>query len=64
MRLDQEANDEVERLSDAGLHQRQAKALYLNHRPPPWLAEDAPRDRSNRLLDDSHSVRQPRYQQA
>jgi hypothetical protein len=39
------------RLSDAGLHQRQTKALYLNHRLPPWLTEDAPRDRSNRLLD-------------
>ena len=38
------------RLSDAGLHQRQTKALYLNHRLPPWLTEDAPRDRSNRLL--------------
>jgi hypothetical protein len=29
------------RLSDAGLHQRQTKALYPNHRPPPWLTEDA-----------------------
>jgi len=41
------------RLSDAGLRQRQTKALYLNHRLPPWLTEDAPRDRSNRLLDGS-----------
>jgi hypothetical protein len=40
------------RLSDAGLHQRQAKALYANHRLPPWLNEDATRDRSNRLLGD------------
>ena len=39
------------RLSDAGLHQRQTKTLYPNHRLPPWLTEDAPRDRSNRLLD-------------
>ena len=38
------------RLSDAGLHQRQTKALYPNHRLPPWLTEDATRDRSNRLL--------------
>ena len=29
------------RLSDAGLRQRQTKALYPNHRPPPWLNEDA-----------------------
>ena len=38
------------RLSDAGLHQRQTKALYPNHRLPLWPNEDAPRDRSNRLL--------------
>jgi hypothetical protein len=38
------------RLSDAGLRQRQTKALYLNHRLPPWPNEDATRDRSNRLL--------------
>jgi hypothetical protein len=32
------------RLSDAGLRQRQTKALYLNHRLPPWPIEDvAPR---------------------
>jgi hypothetical protein len=29
------------RLSDAGLRQRQTKALYPNHRLPPWLTEDA-----------------------
>jgi hypothetical protein len=29
------------RLSDAGLRQRQTKALDLNHRLPPWLTEDA-----------------------
>ncbi len=39
------------RLSDAGLRQRRTKALYPNHRLPPWLTEAAPRDRSNRLLD-------------
>jgi hypothetical protein len=39
------------RLSDAGLHQRGTKALYLNHQFPPWLTEDVTRDRSNRLLD-------------
>jgi hypothetical protein len=38
------------RLSDAGLRRRKAKLLYPNHRPPPWLTEDATRDRSNRLL--------------
>jgi hypothetical protein len=44
------------RLSDAGLRQRQTKPLYPNHRPPPWLTEDAPRDRSNRLLDDGSTA--------
>jgi len=44
------------RLSDAGPHQRQTKALYPNHRSPPWLTEDATRDRSNRLLDVSQRV--------
>jgi hypothetical protein len=39
------------RLSDAGMCQRQTKMLYPNHRLPPWLNEDATRDRSNRLLD-------------
>src|ERR1700722_12092199 len=39
------------RLSDAGLHQRQTKALYPNHRLPPWPTEDTTRDRSNRLLE-------------
>jgi hypothetical protein len=38
------------RFSDAGLHQRQAKAVYPQHPSPPWLTEDATRDRSNRLL--------------
>src|ERR1700730_9142730 len=38
------------RLSDAGLRQRQTKALYPHHPSPPWLIEDATRDRSNRLL--------------
>src|ERR1700722_8394835 len=39
------------RLSDAGLRRLQTKLIYLNHRSPPWFTEDAPRDRSNRLLD-------------
>jgi hypothetical protein len=38
-------------LSDARLRRRQTKLIYPNHRLPPWLAEDATRDRSNRLLD-------------
>ena len=38
------------RLSDAGLRQRPTKLIYPNHRLPPWLNEDATRDRSNRLL--------------
>ena len=41
------------RLSDAGFHQRRTKALYPHHRSPPWLTEDAARDRSNRLLENS-----------
>src|SRR5580704_6324805 len=28
------------RLSDAGLHRRQTKALYPNHRLPPWPNEE------------------------
>ena len=39
------------RLSDAGLRCREAKLIYPDHRSPPWLTEDATRDRSNRLLD-------------
>ena len=42
------------RLSDAGFSRRQAKLIYPNHQLPPWLTEDAPRDRSNRLLDDDY----------
>src|SRR6202034_4315718 len=42
------------RLSDAGLRCRQTKLIYPNHRLPPWLTEDATRDRSNRLLDADH----------
>jgi hypothetical protein len=38
------------RLSDARLRCRQTKLIYLDHRLPPWLIEDSPRDRSNRLL--------------
>jgi hypothetical protein len=29
------------RLSDAGLRRRQAKLIYPDHRPTPWLTEDA-----------------------
>jgi len=29
------------RLSDAGLRRHPTKLIYLNHRPPPWLTEDA-----------------------
>jgi hypothetical protein len=39
------------RLSDAGLRRRTTRLLYSNHRLPPWLNGDAPRDRSNRLSD-------------
>jgi len=46
------------RLSDAGLHQRQTKVLYPDHQPPPWLTEDAPRDRSNRLLGGDFLIRE------
>jgi len=38
------------RLSDARLRRHQTKLIYPDHRLPPWLIEDAPRDRSNRLL--------------
>jgi hypothetical protein len=36
------------RLSDAGMRRRKTKLIYPNHRLPPWLAEDATRDLSNR----------------
>jgi len=39
------------RLSDAGLRGHPTKLIYPDHRSSPWLTEDAPRDRSNRLLD-------------
>jgi hypothetical protein len=45
------------RLSDAGLRRGQTKLIYPNHRLPPWPNEDAPRDRSNRLLDDATTGR-------
>jgi hypothetical protein len=38
------------RLSDAGMRCRKTKLIYPDYRPPPWLTEDAARDRSNRLL--------------
>jgi hypothetical protein len=45
------------RLSDAGLRRCKTKQIYPNHRPPPWLTEDATRDRSNRLLDSALTSR-------
>lgn len=47
------------RLSDAGFHQRQSEVLYPNHRLPPVLIEEVPRDRSNRVLEGCPSGRQP-----
>src|SRR5579863_4198079 len=41
------------RLSDAGLRRHPPKLVYPNHRLPPWLTEDATRDRSSRGLDGS-----------
>jgi len=35
------------RLSDAELRCRRTKLIYPNHQSPPWLTEDATRDRSN-----------------
>jgi len=43
------------RLSDAGVRLHRTKALYLKHRNPPCLTEDAARDRSNRLLEADRS---------
>jgi hypothetical protein len=56
-------NDEVER---RGASRRETKLIYPNHRLPPWLTEDATRDRSNRLLDDARagSARPAAMQQA
>ena len=45
------------RLSDAGLRCQPTKPIYPDHRSPPWLTGDAPRDRSNRLLDDTQRNR-------
>jgi hypothetical protein len=39
------------RLSDARVRRRKTKLIYPDHRLPPWLTEDATRDRTNRLLD-------------
>src|SRR5882762_3470322 len=38
------------RLIDVGLRCRRTKLNHPNHQSPPWLIEDARRDRSNRLL--------------
>jgi hypothetical protein len=53
------------RLSDAGLRRRQTELIYPDHRLPPWLTEDATRDRSNRLLDTISLTRDsvPRFSQ-
>jgi hypothetical protein len=48
------------RLSDAGLHRRPTKLIYPDHRLPPWLNEDATRDRSNRLLE-GRVLERPKY---
>jgi len=45
------------KLSDAGLRRRPTKLLYPDHRLPPWLTEDATRDRSNRLLEVGSRIR-------
>jgi hypothetical protein len=49
------------RLSDAGLRRRQTELIYADHRLPPWLNEDAARDRSNRIVRFTHPtmLRQP-----
>jgi hypothetical protein len=39
------------RLSDERLRCRKTELDYPNHRLPPWLNEDAARDRSNRWLE-------------
>jgi hypothetical protein len=48
------------RLSDAGIRQRQTKAVYPDHPLPPWVTEDAPRDRPNRLLE-GRVLERPKY---
>src|SRR5579862_3788630 len=45
------------RLSDAGLGRHRTKLFYPDHHPlPPWLTEEAIRDRSNRLLGSDHNI--------
>src|SRR5260221_13332018 len=46
------------RLSDARLRRRKSKVVNPDHRPSPRPNEDAPRDRSNRLLDETATVAQ------
>jgi hypothetical protein len=43
--------------SDAGFRQRRSKALYPNHRLPPWFNENAPRDSLELILDASRNIR-------
>jgi hypothetical protein len=47
------------RLSDAGFRRLQTKLIYPDHQPPPWLTEDATRDRSNRFLDATRETLAP-----
>jgi uncharacterized DUF497 family protein len=49
------------RLSDAGLRRRKTKLIFLNHRLLPWPNEDAPRDRSSRLLGPNFALRLNAY---
>jgi hypothetical protein len=49
------------RLSDARMRRRQTKLIHLHDRLPPWLTENTPHYRSNRLLggiDISHRNKQ------
>jgi hypothetical protein len=38
------------KLSYVRVRCQQKKAIYTDHRSPPWLTEDVPRDRSSRWL--------------
>jgi hypothetical protein len=45
------------RLSDAGLLRRPSKRIYPNHKPPPWLTEDAaPRSLEPIVRQPHHAV--------
>jgi hypothetical protein len=49
------------RLSDAGLRQRQTKALNPNHQSPPWLSEDAAPRSLEPLLDERRKITNQQY---